>query len=694
MIESNNNKTKNKLNINSLISKMTLAEKVSIIHASQKFESGGVERLGIDNLVVSDGPHGIRPELIPDIVAFVQAGRDDDFSVYLPTELALASTWNIDFAYEFGKTLGTEARYRKKEVLLGPGINIIRTPLNGRNFEYLSEDPYLTKTFAVKYIIGVQDQGVAACAKHLVANNQEWERFTISSEMDERTLQEIYLPAFKAAVLEGDVKSIMGAYNKFRGQYCCHNDYILNHILKEKWGFEGLVMSDWNGTHDTIEAGNNGLDLEMGTEQEWDNYYMANPLIEAVNNNQVPMSKIDDKVKRVLKVMAFVRDFDTSGLEALDTDKHDHFALKVARESIVLLKNENQLLPLNPLRLKKVLVVGSNATRKHAIEGGSSQVKARYEVTPLEGIQNHFKDVEITYCQGYSEDEDANADALREEAVNAAKNADAVIVVGGLNHTGHDREYIDRVDMNLPYGQDDLIEALVDANPNTIVSLVAGTPNNMSCWIDKTPAVIQAWYNGMEGGNALAEVLIGKTNPSGKLTITFPKRLTDSPAHSSPKSYPGVDGKVFYDEGIMVGYRHYDTHKIKPQFCFGHGLSYTSFSYSNLSVSNSKLTDDKETIQVKFNVENSGSLTGSEISQLYIAPKNSLVKKAAKELKGFSKVKLNPNENQNIELTLTKIEFQHFDENTNEWAVEAGSYDILIGSSSENIHLATTIDVE
>lgn len=693
MIE-NNKVDKQQLDVGSILEKMTLKEKIAIIHASSKFESGGVERLGVDRLLLSDGPHGIRPELIRDSIAFVQSGADNDFSVYLPTEIALAATWNSDFAYEFGKTLGLEARNRGKEVLLGPGINIIRTPLNGRNFEYLSEDPYLTKILSVQYVLGVQDQGVAACAKHFVANNQEWERFTISAEMDERTLNEIYFPAFKAVAMEADVKSIMGAYNKFRGQYCCHNEYLLNDILKDKWGYKGFVVSDWNGTHDTLEAGNNGLDLEMGTEQTWDNYYMAKPLIEAVKNNKVPMSKIDDKVRRILEVMAFVRDFDTSVLETLDTEKYDHFALKVARESIVLLKNEQQFLPLDLFKMKKVVVVGSNATRKHAIEGGSSQVKARYEVTPLEGIQNHFKNVEVVYCQGYSEDENEDSETLRTEAIAMTKDADAVIFVGGLNHTGHDREYIDRVDMSLPYGQDDLIEALIASNKNTVVVLVAGTPNNMNRWIDQTPAIIQAWYNGMEGGNALAEVLLGKTNPSGKLTVTFPNELNDSPAHTRAESYPGVDGKVFYDEGIFVGYRHYDRHGVTPQYCFGHGLSYTTFEYSDIKVSNAKLTSNSQNVEVEFKVENMGSVAGAEVSQLYIAPKNSAVTKAVKELKGFSKVFLEAKESETLKLTLAIEDFQHFDVIENQWVLEKGNYDILIGSSSDNIRLSIEIEIQ
>ena len=693
MIE-NSKPSKQQLDVVSILKNMTLEEKVAIIHASSKFESGGVERLGVDKLLMSDGPHGIRPELIRDSIAFVQSGAEDDFSVYLPTEIALGATWNSDLAYEFGKTLGLEARNRGKEVLLGPGINIIRTPLNGRNFEYLSEDPYVTRILAVQYVHGVQDQGVAACAKHFVANNQEWERFTISAEMDERTLNEIYFPAFKAVVMLADVKSIMGAYNKFRGQYCCHNEYLLNHILKDQWGFKGFVVSDWNGTHNTLEAGNNGLDLEMGTEQEWDNYYMANPLIEAVKNNEVSISKIDDKVRRVLEVMSFVRGFDTSVLETLDTKKHDHFALKVARESIVLLKNDNQFLPLDLSKMKKVVVVGSNATRKHAIEGGSSQVKARYEVTPLEGIQNHFKNVEVVYCQGYSEDENEDAEKLRTEAVTMANDADVVIFVGGLNHTGHDREYIDRADMSLPYGQDDLIEALVASNKNTVVVLVAGTPNTMNRWIDQTPAVIQSWYNGMEGGNALAEMLLGKTNPSGKLTVTFPKELKDSPAHTRPESYPGVDGKVFYDEGIFVGYRHYDRYNITPQFCFGHGLSYTNFEYSGIKVSHAELTRDSKNIEVEFNVRNVGDVCGAEVSQLYIAPKNSVIIKALKELKGFSKVHLEPQEIKTVKLQLAIEDFQHFDAINNHWALEKGNYAVLIGSSSEHIHLSIEIEIQ
>jgi len=696
----NYNKMINKINfedndveISELISKMTLKEKISLIHASLKFESGGVERLGINSLVVSDGPHGVRPELIPDIIAFEQAGKDDDTSVYLPTEIALASTWNIDLAYKFGQVLAVEAKARGKEVLLGPGVNIIRTPLNGRNFEYLSEDPYLTKHLAVNYINGVQEQGIAACVKHLVANNQEWERFTINAEMDERTLQEIYLPAFKASVEEGQVMSIMGAYNKFRDQYCCHNNYIINKILKKDWSFNGLIMSDWNGTHDTIEAGNNGLDLEMGTEKEWDAYYMANPLIEAVMNGDVAESKIDDKVKRIMRVMLFVRKFNQNGAKTLDIAKNDKLALGVAKESIVLLKNENDFLPLDITKFKKVAVIGANAVRKHAIEGGSSQVKARYEVTPLEGVQNHFKDVEITFSEGYSENENADVALLQQNAVDAASNADVVIFVGGLNHTSHDREYIDRINMELPYKQDELIKAIAKANTNTIVSFVAGTPNNMEQWIDKVPAVIQAWYNGMEGGNALAEILLGKTNPSGKLTVTFPKKLSDSPAHKSNETYPGVNGKVEYKEGLFVGYRHYDQFEIKPQFCFGHGLSYTSFKYGDLDILNLASNIDEEIIEVNFSIKNIGARDGSEIAQLYIAPVESKVKKAKKELKGFSKTRLALNEKKQLKLKLKKTDFQHFDEGSNSWKVENGKYEILIGSSSDEIHLKGSIEI-
>lgn len=685
--------TKN-LDVDALIEQMTLTDKISIIHASSKFESGGVERLGIKNLVVSDGPHGIRPELVPDIIAFIQSGREDDHSVYLPTELALASTWNTDLVYVYGKTLALEARNRGKEVLLGPGVNIIRTPLNGRNFEYMSEDPFLTKTLAVRYIQGVQEHGVAACVKHLVANNQEWERFTISSEIDERSLQEVYLPAFKASVVEAGVKAVMGAYNKFRGQYCCHNDYLLNQILKQQWNFEGLVMSDWNGTHNTIEAGNNGLDLEMGTEQEWDNYYMANPLMKAVKNNEVSVEKIDDKVKRILKVMFFVRNFDDNNIESLDIKKHNRFALNVARESIVLLKNNNQFLPLNSSGIKKILVVGANATRKHAIEGGSSQVKARYEITPLEGIQNQLKNTEVIYLAGYSEDETDDTVKLREEAVEAAKGVDVVVFVGGLNHMNYDREYFDRPNMKLPYGQDNLIKSLAGVNKNIIVSLVSGSPIEMNTWVNKVPAVLQTWYNGMEGGNALAEVLLGKTNPSGKLTITFPKELKDSPAHKSDRSYPGINGKVHYEEGIFVGYRHFDKNNIEPEFCFGHGLSYTSFKYDDIRVSRSVLNTDEDSIKVCFTLQNSGLVGGAEIAQLYIAPIDNKIEKAAKELKGFSKVYLEPNETKEIILKLSRKDFEHYDQDNERWTYESGNYQILVGSSSRKIYLTARLLVK
>ena len=680
--------------INELISEMILEEKVSLIHASLKFESGGVERLNIKSLVLSDGPHGIRPELIPDIIAFKQAGKDDDFSVYLPTETALASTWNIDLAYQFGKALALEAKARGKEVLLGPGINIIRTPLNGRNFEYLSEDPFLSKSMAVPYIRGVQDHGIAACAKHFIANNQEWERFTISAEMDERTLHEIYLPAFKAVVEDGQVMTIMGAYNQFRGQFCCHNDYILNKTLKEKLSFDGLVMSDWNGTHDTMEAGNNGLDLEMGTEKDWDEYYMARPLIEAVKNGKVTIKKIDDKVRRVLRVMFFIRKFKDENNQELNIEKHHQLALEIARESIVLLKNENQILPLNLNITKKILVVGENAVKKHAIEGGSSQVKARYEVTPLEGIKNRFAGAEIIYVPGYSENKNADAEALRQEAVEAARNADVVVIVGGLNHTEHDREYFDRLNMKLPYGQDELISAIAEVNPKTIVALVSGGSNDMTTWINKVPAILQIWYNGMEGGNAFAEVLLGKINPSGKLTMTFPKQLSDSPAHKNSKTYPGENGQVFYKEGIFVGYRHYDKYKIKPQFCFGHGLSYTSFKYSNITLSTSKIDEENDTLKITFNIQNIDKRQGIEIAQLYISAQNSQVEKAEKELKGFIKINLAAGQKKEVQINIKHSDFQHFDGTSGQWALEAGKYEICVGSSAECILLKAQVNVQ
>jgi beta-glucosidase len=679
--------------IDALIKQLTLEEKVNMIHASSSFTSGGVKRLGIPELTTSDGPHGVRPE----------HGRDwtldkdlNDSGTYLPTGVALASTWNPQLGYAFGSVLGSEANARGKDVILGPGINIMRTPLNGRNFEYQSEDPYLISQMVVGYIKGVQDQGVSACVKHFIANNQETNRNTVDIHMSERALREIYLPGFKAAVTVGKVNTIMGAYNLFRGQYCTENDYLINKILKGEWKFDGLVMSDWGAVHVASEALLNGCDLEMGTDlkmlpnPDYNKFYMADSALLLVKSGKVPESVIDEKVRRILRVMYRTHMFDKREPGSYATKEHAATALKIAEESIVLLKNEKSLLPLSAAA-KNVAVIGMNADRKNSMGGGSSQVKALYEITPLAGLKTLMGDkVNFTYSQGYKIERKAEADdKLIAEAVAAAKKSDVAIVFGGWTHgysdyskwsdNAFDAEGFDKKDMKMPFGQDKLIQAVLKANPNTIVVLIGGGPIDMTQWIGQTKAVVQAWYGGMESGTAIAEMLYGKINPSGKLPVTFPKVLEDVPAHKLGEY--GTNLHEEYKDGIYVGYRYYDTYKVQPQFAFGHGLSYTTFSYSNLTVT--KNSDN--TVSVNLTVKNTGSKDGGDVAQVYVHQDKCSVDRPEKELKGFEKVFLKAGESKELKLTLTKDAFQYFDDKKNDWTLEPGKFTILVGNASDDI---------
>lgn len=680
--------------INDLIGKMTLEEKVNMIHAASSFTSGGVPRLGIPEMTTSDGPHGVRPEHGRDW-SLDNAGTDS--STYLPTGVALAATWNPQLGYEFGEVLGSEAKARGKDVILGPGVNIMRTPLNGRNFEYLSEDPYLASRMAVGYIKGVQSQGVAACVKHYAANNQEIKRAQVNVQMSERALRELYLPAFKAAVTEGGVLTLMGAYNKFRGQYCTHNEYLINTILKGEWGFKGLVMSDWGAVMNTMEAINNGTDLEMGTDLlqmpniNYNKFLLGDTVVALVRSGQVNEALIDEKVRRILRVM-----FNTNMINAkrtpgaLSTKAHQQTAQKVAEEAIVLLKNEGNILPLQK-SLKSIAVIGANATRKQAMGGGSSQVRPPYEVTPLEGIRKLVgSSVKVTYAPGFevTRAEKPNQ-KLIDEAVKAAKGADRVVYLGGWTHGytdewnggAYDAEGADKPNMNLPFAQDPLIEALLKANPNTVIVLMGGGPVDMTRWVGKAKGILQAWYPGMEGGTALARVLFGEVNPSGKLPVSFPKKLQESPAHVFGQ-YPGDKDtiNVEYKEGIFVGYRYFDTYNVEPQFSFGHGLSYTTFGYGNLAV-----TKDGETVHVNLQVRNTGKAAGAEVVQLYVKDEQASVKRPEKELKAFQKVFLQPGEAKTISLHLPKEAFQFYDEGQKQWVLEPGKFHILAGSSSKDI---------
>lgn len=689
--------------INQLLSKLTLEEKISMIHANTKFTTAGVERLGIPPLHLSDGPHGIREEIKP--YSWDPAGWTNDSSSYFPTGTALAATWNPALAHEVGNALGEEARARNKDILLGPAINIHRTPLCGRNFEYMSEDPYLISQMVVPYIQGVQEKDMAACVKHYVLNNQEFGRDSVNVKVDMRALQEIYLPGFKAAVKEGKVLTVMGAYNKYQNDFCCSNNFLINDILKSEWGFQGLIMSDWNATHSTVKSAYAGLDLEMGTAVEiFDDYYFAKPLIEAIKKGQVEEKIVEDKVRRILRVMFKTKMFEKRNQGSFNTPEHQITAHKIAREAIVLLKNDNGLLPLDKTKIKSIEVIGDNATRKHAKGGYSSGIKALYEITPLEGLKNKIRsELQINYALGYEKTSEEvygipliqkpnpeRAAELINEAVATAGKSDVAIIFAGLNHD-FDTEGKDRPDMKLPYNQDELIQAVYQANPKTIVVLISGSPVEMNPWVNEIPAILQAWFAGMEGGNAMAEVLFGEVNPSGKLPFTFPQKLSDSPAHKIG-DYPGHNLNVEYKEGILVGYRYFDTKKVNPLFAFGHGLSYTQFDYSDLEI-NKIGNEEGLPVEVSFKIKNIGNLAGAEVAQLYVSDMEASVARPAKELKNFKKVYLQPDKEKQILIKLDQNAFSYFDVNSSSWVIEPGKFKILIGSSSRDIRLSGEVNL-
>jgi beta-glucosidase len=683
--------------VDDLLSRLTLEEKISLLHADSKFTTAAIPRLGLSRRWLDDGPHGVREDIGPD--TWAPAGRTDDFSTAMPAGICLAATWNPELGFSEGEAIGQEARARGKDIMLGPGVNILRTPLCGRNFEYLGEDPLLSGAMCSGYIRGEQSQDISSCVKHFALNNQEFERGSINVEVDERALREIYLPAFKAAVQDAGGWSVMGAYNQLRGQHCCENDYLLNKILKDEWGFKGLVVSDWSGAHDTRECALNGLDLEMGTDRKYNDFYLAQPYLDLLKKGELPMTGLDEKVRRNLRVMIATRVLDPGRKTgSLNTAAHQAVARRVAEEGIVLLKNENHLLPLDVKTLKTIAVIGENATRLQAHGGQSSEIKAFYEITPLAGILNQVdRQVAVTYAMGYdapaasgrstrpkTAGEPFSAAELADRAVAAARAADVVIFVGGLNHDiGLDCESRDRKDMKLPYGQDELISKIVAANPKTIVVL-EGTMVEMDAWLGQAPAVLQAWYPGMEGGNALAKVLFGDVNPSGKLPATFPKKLADSPAHALG-NYPGTNGTVTYAEGLLVGYRWFDTKQTEPLFPFGFGLSYTTFEYSNLKLLPGDGTNSLVTAQ--FDIQNTGARAGAEIAQLYVHQNQPRLPRPEKELKGFKKVFLKPGEKQTVTIALDKNAFAFYDPQQKIWVAEKDGFAIQVGRSSRQIEL-------
>ncbi|MEI8046740.1 MAG: glycoside hydrolase family 3 C-terminal domain-containing protein [Bacteroidota bacterium] len=684
--------------VEKLLSQLTLQEKISLIHGNTYFTTPAIPRLGIPALHLSDGPCGVREENAPD--RWGSANWTNDATAYFPSLTSLASTWNTELATEFGNAYGEEAVVRGKDIMLAPGLNINRTPLNGRNWEYMSEDPYLTSRIAVNYIKAVQSKGIAVCAKHYALNNQEFERGTINVEASERALREIYLPAFEASVKEGEVLSVMGAYNKFRGRFACQNPYLLQDILKGEWGFRGLVMSDWGAVHNTLEAANSGLDLEMYPIDGKKDYYMGQALLEEIKAGTVDEKAIDDKVRRILYVMLKLNimgkaEPDTTGMASLlGTPDRAKTALKIAEESVILLKNK-QALPLNLKNIKTLAVIGDNATRKHARGGGSTIIKAKYEITPLEGLQSRLgNSVKINFVQGYNASKNFKSvdKSLIAEAVKTAALADAVLIFGGLNHQpGLDCEGDDKPDMKLPFGQDELIKAVIKANPNTIVIMIAGSQVEMGSWISDVKGLLYTSYLGMETGTALAEVLFGDVNPSGKLSYTLPFKLEDSPSFVLGE-YPGKDGVVNYKDDIWVGYRYFDTKNVKPLFPFGFGLSYTTFAYTNCKVDLIQKTDPLSCV-VSFEIKNTGNLEGKEIAQVYVRDLESALPRPTKELKGFAKASLKAGESKTLKVTLDKRAFQYYDPAKKQWVLEPGKFEILIGSSSDNILLKEQIEL-
>ncbi|MDD2995628.1 MAG: glycoside hydrolase family 3 C-terminal domain-containing protein [Paludibacter sp.] len=685
--------------IENALSLMTLEEKVAMCHAQSKFSSPGVPRLGIPEIWMTDGPHGIREEVFWD--EWDGAKWTNDSCTAFPALTCLAATFNPEISALYGKSIGEEARYRNKGVLLGPGVNIYRTPLNGRNFEYMGEDPYLSSRMVVPYIQSVQKNGVAACVKHFALNNQEKDRMGINVEVSDRALYEIYLPAFKAAVHEGKAWSIMGAYNQFRGQHCCHNDLLLNKILKNDWQFDGAVISDWGGVHNTEQSVYNGLDLEMGT---WTNglttkgtspysaYYLAKPYLEGIKSGKFSTKELDQKVTRLLRMifrttMAAERPFGK-----FVSPEHSEAARKIAEQGIVLLKNDKQTLPIPVGKYKRIAVIGDNAVRSLVIGGGSSSLKVAYEISPLEGLTNKYGVEAIAFSHGYSADLDDRkpeskfiADSLLAAAVETARNADAVIFVGGLNKNWfQDSEGDDRQSMALPYNQDKVINALSATNKNLTVVLCSGNAVEMP-WLPQVPALVQAWYLGSEAGNAIANIISGDVNPSGKLPFSFPKKLEDNAAHSfGQMSYPGDGKKQEYKEDILVGYRWFDTKKIAPQFPFGYGLSYSTFEYGKMSA-DKKEYDKSDIVKVSFSIKNSGKTDGAETVQIYMSQPKASVVRPVKELKAFKKVYLKAGETQTVELELKVKDFAFYNDKTQTWDVESGEFILYNASSSAYI---------
>ena len=690
--------------IKDALSRMTVHEKIQILHAQSKFTSAGVPRLGIRQLNMDDGPHGVREELLWN--SWSPARWTNDYVVAFPSLTCLAATWNRDLSDVYGNAISEEFAFRGKDMLLGPGVNIQRTPLNGRAFEYMGEDPYLAGEMVVPYIKAVQKNGVACCLKHFVLNDQEIDRFAVNVNVSERALREIYLYPFKKAVDEAHVWSIMGSYNLWKNVHCCHNDELLNGILKKEWGWDGALVSDWGGTTNTDEAVHGGLDIEMGTftdgklresEFTFDDYYLANPFEKLIKEGKVSMSVLDEKAARVLRVIFRTSMNPDKVIGSQCSEAHYEACRQIGEEGIVLLKNDGSVLPFNHKSYKKVLVVGENATRSLTQGGGSSELKTLKDESPLSALQMLYglntHEGHVDYAQGYSSgramydrvdrvslEEQAR---LKAEALEKAKDAELIIFVGGMNKNHRqDCENGDRESYDLSFGQNELISELAKIQPNIIVVTFGGNPY-ATPWLSQVKALVHCWYLGSESGNALLNVLTGKVNPSGKLPVTFAQKYADYPyVKYGQEAYPGVNKQVYYKEDVFVGYRGFEHNKVKALFPFGFGLSYTTFQYGKPAVS-----INNDVITVEATITNTGKVAGKEIAQVYVsAPKNKQMEKPVKELKAFAKTRLlQPGESQTLRMTMKKSDLASWNESLHGWQVDAGTYTIQIGASSADI---------
>ncbi|MCQ2141077.1 MAG: glycoside hydrolase family 3 C-terminal domain-containing protein [Bacteroidales bacterium] len=719
--------------INAIIAQMSLEEKVEMLHSKTNMSSEGVPRLGIQDIKYADGPFGIREEGVPN--GFQSAGWVTDSATYFPTGSALAATWSKELAYKYGTGMGTEARKRGKDVILGPAINIQRLPVGGRTYEYFSEDPVLTAALAVDYTKGVQDAGTAACVKHFALNNQEMNRGSVNVICNERTMREIYLKAFEAAVKEGGAMAIMPAYNKVGGFYCSENEHLLNEILRGEWGFKGLTVSDWGGTHSTMGAALHGLDVQMTGDT-----YLGPALIDSVKAGKVPESVVDDKVREILRVRYAVEAIpaDKCNLATASQPESRATAYEVATKSVVLLKNNGNILPISK-DVKKIAVIGRNAVALTQSGGMGAGVKSVYEVTPLEGLRKKAPaGVEITYAPAYKDylgmfarwrgpeylaqhpeiaaeiDEPADPDMLA-EALAVAKDADLVIYFFGTNKS-IETEGSDRIDIKLPLDQERICAEIAAVNPNIVGVMISGGPCELTEINKYASALVQGWWNGLEGGNALADILYGNIAPSGKLPFTFPVKLEDSPAYAldnypqkaevegdlfgnqyrqdiqgqkkrpmGPTRYPAT---AYYSEGSLVGYRWFDTKQVPVMYAFGHGLSYVDFEYANIQTKKKK-----DLIEVSFNLTNKGTMDAEEVAQLYVHRVDATVEWPVKELKAFDRISLKAGETKKVTLTLPVSELRYWDESINDWNLEHGTIDILVGSASDDIRMTTNIAI-